>query len=245
MASLSSISASIVSSPPVAGRNGLAEGGPASARPSTQAAQGDVLTLSAEGRQQAAAGKAVEGQEQPKKSSSTAAESSTILNEVELKELRRLKSRDQEVRSHEQAHLSAAGRYAAGGASFSYQKGPDGNKYAVGGEVPIDISPEKTPEETVRKMQVVKKAALAPANPSAADRQIAAQAGMAEARARQEMLKEDQQQLSALIGKTPAAPEVDSTPKTAQDTTQTLSGSQPVSFVRRAMIAAYTTTGGL
>jgi hypothetical protein len=56
--------------------------------------------------------------------------------------------------------------------------------YAVGGEVKIDISPESTPEATIRKMQQVRKAALAPAQPSSTDRAVAAQATQIEAQAR-------------------------------------------------------------
>jgi len=44
----------------------------------------------------------------------------------EQAEIRKLKARDQEVRQHEQAHLSAAGGLAVSAASFTYQKGPDG-----------------------------------------------------------------------------------------------------------------------
>ena len=87
-----------------------------------------------------------------------------------------LKIRDRQVRSHEQAHLAAAGGYATSGASFQYQSGPDGKRYAVGGEVSIDVSKESDPEQTMRKMSVVRAAALAPANPSSQDRSVAASA---------------------------------------------------------------------
>jgi hypothetical protein len=100
--------------------------------------------------------------------------------------VQQLKKRDREVRTHEQAHLSVAGRYAAGGASFSYQTGPDGTRYATGGEVPIDLSAENTPEATIQKMETIKRAALAPADPSSADRQIAAEASAKEIQAMQE-----------------------------------------------------------
>ncbi len=101
--------------------------------------------------------------------------------------LTKLQARDTEVRAHERAHLAAAGQYARGGASFTYQRGPDGRLYAVGGEVSIDIGRENTPEATIAKMQTVKRAALAPASPSAADRQIAAQATAELSRAQQEL----------------------------------------------------------
>lgn len=97
------------------------------------------------------------------------------LSQTEKKELEKLKRRDQEVRTHEMAHQSAGGQYA-GSASYSYTTGPDNNRYAVGGSVDIETSPAKTPEETVKKADQIKRAATAPAQPSAADLQIAAKA---------------------------------------------------------------------
>lgn len=85
----------------------------------------------------------------------------------------KLAARDREVRQHEEAHARVGGSYA-GQPSYTYQSGPDGKRYAVGGEVPIDIAPVSgDPEATIEKMRVVKAAALAPAEPSAADRRIA------------------------------------------------------------------------
>ena len=89
-----------------------------------------------------------------------------------------LKRRDTEVRRHEQAHSAAAGSYA-GPASFEYERGPDGRLYAVSGEVSIDTRPLNDPEATIRKMEIVIRAALAPANPSAQDHAVAAQAKQA------------------------------------------------------------------
>ncbi|WP_163336754.1 putative metalloprotease CJM1_0395 family protein [Desulfopila sp. IMCC35008] len=120
------------------------------------------------------------------------------LTTAEQTQLRQLKSRDLEVKTHEQAHMAAAGQYAASGASFTYQRGPDGNRYAVGGEVQIDIGKESTPEETIQKMETIGRAALAPANPSPADRQIAAQAAMKASQARQELLQQDQDESSTV-----------------------------------------------
>ncbi len=108
---------------------------------------------------------------------------------AELQEIQKLQQRDAEVRAHEQAHLSTAGQYAAGGASFSYKTGPNGKRYATGGEVPIDLSKEKDPQATLAKMSQVQRAALAPAKPSAADRNIAARASMIAAQARSELNK--------------------------------------------------------
>lgn len=119
------------------------------------------------------------------------------LTKEELAKVQELKERDAEVRAHEQAHLAAAGGHATGGASYTLQKGPDGRSYAVGGEVGIDMSKESDPSATIAKMQTVQRAALAPANPSSTDRQVAAQAAVKEAQARQELLQEQQEELLA------------------------------------------------
>jgi len=101
----------------------------------------------------------------------------------------KLQQRDSEVRTHESAHMSTG--VASGGASFTYQKGPDGRQYAVGGEVPIDLGGgASTPEDKIAHAQKVRAAALAPSSPSPADMQIAATASMMEIRARVELTQE-------------------------------------------------------
>ncbi len=107
-----------------------------------------------------------------------------------LQHIQKLQKRDAEVRAHEQAHQAVAGHHVAGGPSYTYEVGPNGKRYAVGGEVPIDMSKEATPEETIQKMQIVARAALAPANPSAADRRIAARAAMFTNQATRELQEE-------------------------------------------------------
>lgn len=120
------------------------------------------------------------------------------LTPEQQQQVRRLKERDREVRAHEMAHIAAAGQYAMGGAQFEYQTGPDGKRYAVGGEVAIDTSEIKNdPQATIQKMQIVKKAALAPAQPSATDRAVATKASQKESKARKELQQqklEDSQQ---------------------------------------------------
>lgn len=113
---------------------------------------------------------------------------SELLSEDERREVEQLAQRDREVRAHEQAHLSAAGDRAQGGASFSYTNGPDGKRYATGGEVKIDTSPVRgDPEATLRAAELVQRAALAPAEPSGQDRQVAAEAGAMAQEARAEL----------------------------------------------------------
>ena len=158
--------------------------------------------------------------------------SSKELSQDDIVKLTELKARDVEVRAHEQAHLSAAGGHATGGATFSFQKGPDGQSYAVGGEVGVDLSKESDPNATIQKMQTIKRAALAPASPSSTDRQVAAQAGVQESQARQELLKEQQEQLlHANKGVTPIQE-----PDKVDDTTNNIS---PRISSLKASIAAY------
>ncbi len=107
------------------------------------------------------------------------------LSDEEMAQVRELANRDREVRSHEQAHKSVGGQYS-GGMSFSYQQGPDGQRYAIGGEVGIDVSPEQTPEATIAKMQQVRAAAMAPADPSPQDHAVASSAMATESQARAE-----------------------------------------------------------
>jgi len=103
------------------------------------------------------------------------------------KQIQKLRERDREVRAHEQAHIAAGGQHVSGGASFSYQTGPDGRQYAVGGSVRIDSSPVPgNPEATEEKARAVRRAALAPASPSATDQSVAAKAAAMESKARSE-----------------------------------------------------------
>lgn len=107
--------------------------------------------------------------------------------------IRQLSQRDTEVRAHEQAHSSVGGQYA-GSAQYSYQRGPDGVNYAMGGEVPIDAGViSGDPQATLEKMQIVQRAALAPADPSAQDRRVAALASQQANQARAEIVSNNRE----------------------------------------------------
>jgi hypothetical protein len=113
------------------------------------------------------------------------------LTDEELALVRELAATDREVRAHEQAHAAVGGPYA-GSPSYTYTRGPDGRQYAVGGEVPIDVSPvEGNPEATISKARIVRRAALAPAQPSGQDRSIAARATAMEQQARIELREQE------------------------------------------------------
>lgn len=105
-----------------------------------------------------------------------AAEQESIKAFADQKVINELKLRDKEVRSHELAHASVGGA-STGAPSYSFEVGPDGKKYAVSGEVSVDLSRvDGNPKATIAKMQKVHAAALAPANPSIQDIRVAASA---------------------------------------------------------------------
>ncbi len=109
-------------------------------------------------------------------SSTAAPGGSAALSAAEARTVVELKQRDRVVRAHELAHMTAGAGLVTRGASYTYQTGPDGQRYAVGGEVGIDVSPGRTPAETLSRAERIRAAALAPADPSAQDRQVAARA---------------------------------------------------------------------
>jgi len=127
------------------------------------------------------------------------------LTEAERRKVRELQRINREVRAHEQAHLAAAGPHARGGPQFEFVQGPDGRRYAVGGSVQLDTSKEDDPEQTIEKMRTVRQAALAPAEPSPQDMNVANQASRNLNEARQEQQqqqREENQQATSGVNET-------------------------------------------
>lgn len=149
------------------------------------------------------------------------------LSDEQMQMLDQLQRRDTEVRTHEQAHLAAGGGLTRGGANFSYTTGPDGRRYATGGDVSIDVSEGRSPEETVRRMQQVRAAALAPANPSNQDRRVAASANLKSTEARQEMVEISREEAEAAREARTRQPE-DSTPADSSEATQAGTDAEPL-----------------
>lgn len=117
------------------------------------------------------------------------------LTEEEEKVVRDLKQRDAEVRAHEEAHARVGGSYASA-PTYEFQEGPDGKKYAIGGEVQIDASPiEGKPEATIQKLDIVIRAALAPAEPSSQDLRVAQAAREAKLKAQTELNEKREKEL--------------------------------------------------
>ncbi len=106
---------------------------------------------------------------------------------IERQRVQELVARDREVRNHERAHSAVGGQYA-GAPRYTFERGPDGINYAVGGEVAISTGPVSgDPEATIQKAQIIRRAALAPTEPSMQDRSVAAQAVQLEAQAKVEL----------------------------------------------------------
>jgi hypothetical protein len=153
-----------------------------------------------------------EGQEQKRQEQQQQA-----LEQLEEQALNQLKQRDREVRAHEQAHAAVGGQYA-GSPTYEYERGADGNNYAVAGEVPIDISEvPNDPQATIEKMQQVKAAALAPQEPSGPDRAIAADANQKITAARAELTAESSSELNEVLANAGAEDKTEQSPANVYD----------------------------
>ena len=117
------------------------------------------------------------------------------LSQEEQRIVTELQAADTNVRAHEAAHMAAGGGLTSP-ASYTYERGPDNKMYAVAGEVGISTGEGNTPQESLNKAQTIRRAALAPADPSPQDLKVAAQAASMEMSARAEILQEKMAQNS-------------------------------------------------
>lgn len=122
------------------------------------------------------------------------------LSEDEKRLVKDLASRDAEVKTHEAAH-QAAGGGMTGAASYTYQQGPDGKMYAIGGEVSISMPSSSSPEETIKNTRQVIASAMAAGDPSPQDFAVASSARMVEMQAQQQKTKEMQAEQEEKQGK--------------------------------------------
>ena len=90
--------------------------------------------------------------------------------------LEKFKNKDAEIRTHEQVHASIG--HTTAPISYSYQQGPDGKMYAVGGSVRLETSMPDDPKAAAFKLDILQKAASAPSNTSGADNAIASQSNL-------------------------------------------------------------------
>ncbi len=112
------------------------------------------------------------------------------LTDAERQQVQSLRQTDAEIRRHEQAHAMVGGPYA-GAPRYQFTSGPDGKQYAVSGQVSIDASSiPGDPQATIQKLRIVRRAALAPSDPSGQDQQVAATAQRGIIEARRELAEE-------------------------------------------------------
>ncbi|MBV6658256.1 MAG: hypothetical protein KI785_10875, partial [Devosiaceae bacterium] len=157
---------------------------------------------------------------------------------------------DSAVKAHERAHAAVGGQYA-GAPTYTYMRGPDGQQYAVAGEVSIDLSPGRTLEATIDKMEVVISAALAPADPSAQDQSVAQKAQQIKSQAEAALAQQDAPE--AETGQeSEESGELDalSTPLAAQAASQseeedTETGSADAQMAMQGALDAYRASAGL
>ena len=117
------------------------------------------------------------------------------LSKEEQRIVSELQAADTNVRAHEAAHMAAGGGLTSP-ASYTYERGPDNKMYAVAGEVGISTGEGNTPQESLNKAQTIRRAALAPADPSPQDLKVAAQAASMEMSARAQIMQEKMAQNS-------------------------------------------------
>ncbi|MBX3682038.1 MAG: hypothetical protein KF731_05110 [Thauera sp.] len=112
---------------------------------------------------------------------------------AEQRQVAELAERDREVRAHEMC-MSPRRRRPGDPGRQLHLSARTAQRYAIGGEVGIDTSPGRSPEESLSKAERIRAAALAPAEPSGQDRQVAAQASRMASDARMEIARREFEQ---------------------------------------------------
>lgn len=178
---------------------------------------------------------------------------STLTSEQE-RQVAELQQIERNVVAHEQAHMAAGHGVITSGPNYTYTYGPDGKRYATGGEVGIDTAAERTPEANIDKGILIQAAALAPKDPSPQDYQVAAIGGRLETQGRSDLSRQQQveqqvaqQEQAAAAKEQQAAAQTESSASAtanpaAADRTPALlqsQGSQPESSQGQAAVKAY------
>lgn len=114
--------------------------------------------------------------------------------------LQKLQARDTKVRGHEAAHVMAAGGQAQGLPTYTYQTGPDGRRYAVGGSVNISMLRTGDADHDARQANRAYRAAMATGEPSTRDMQTAS---LARDRAQEVSQRDRDAALSAYSNQSP------------------------------------------
>gem|GEM_PF-2241809 len=91
--------------------------------------------------------------------------------------LMKLQATDVGVRSHEAQHFFVGAGLTQGTPEYDYVQGPDGEFYAVGGQVNLSTTGSSDPEVAAREADSLARAATAPADTSAQDISVARSMG--------------------------------------------------------------------
>ncbi|MFT5521896.1 MAG: hypothetical protein ACI9IA_002502 [Enterobacterales bacterium] len=143
--------------------------------------------IAGSGKAESAEGQQSDAQTKQATSETTEQRREQEQTQIDQKVVQNLVAIDRRVRAHEQAHASVGGALT-GAPSYTFKTGPNGVRYAVGGEVSIDTSGVPgNPQATLRKAEQVSRAALAPADPSSTDQRVAASAQALASKARFEI----------------------------------------------------------
>ncbi|MBX2829736.1 MAG: hypothetical protein KTR23_00940 [Rhodospirillales bacterium] len=119
--------------------------------------------------------------------------SAVNLDPAEKAVVSQLQARDSAVRQEEEAHAAAAGPYGSA-PQYTYQIGPDGNAYAIGGHVDVSVSLSGSAEDRDRALATLQNAALAPNAPSGADMSAFRQASLLRATSKDDGVLATQQE---------------------------------------------------
>jgi hypothetical protein len=113
----------------------------------------------------------------------------TQLNAEQRRETQNLEQSGRQARAHERAQRAALESYTSS-VQLRYEPGPDGRRYLVEAEVPLDVTPVPgDPAATLRKMEAIRRATSS-GRPSSSARNAAAEAAQLAMRARAELAAE-------------------------------------------------------
>jgi hypothetical protein len=123
---------------------------------------------------------------------------SSDLTDEELDRIRQLTVLQNETSVNGQNELAFLGAYVSGSASFDAAVGRDKRRHGVEAEPPLGSSPESNIQRLLAIVQAIPQANGTPNDPSPEDLAINAQANQLEARARQDLLHHELEELSLL-----------------------------------------------
>ena len=86
------------------------------------------------------------------------------LSPEEQQAIARLARRDRAVRAYERAHVLIGGSLVQAYPTYTYQRGPDGDYYAIGGEMTLGLAADSVHRDFATDIQAMRAATSAPAD---------------------------------------------------------------------------------